>query len=121
MPITAVYGAVITLLVVALGTHVSLGRLRRIDGEALRQRVRVHGNLVESAPLFVVLLAVAEGSGGDARVLHGLGAGFVVARLSHAFGMLRTAGRSVPRFLGISATWTLLSLAAGYAVWVAWT
>ncbi len=120
MPITALYGALVTLLVVVLGFRVSLGRMNRFEAEPLRHRVRVHGNLIESAPLFVVMLGVCELGQAPALLLHGLGAGFVVARLAHAFGLSQSFGRTAPRFFGTAASWTILSVLAGVAVWSHW-
>lgn len=37
MPITALYGALLTLAIVALGYRVSAGRLARLPAETLRQ------------------------------------------------------------------------------------
>ena len=118
MHVTAIYGALLTLMVVALGFRVSQGRLARLADEDLRRRIRVHANLVENAPLFVVMLGVAEQSAGDARVLHGLGAAFLMARLSHAVGLSRFGGRSIPRFLGIVTNWTMMVALSCYALWL---
>lgn len=109
--ITALYAGLLGLLYIVLGGFVVAQRRRARVGigtgsdSALERAVRVHGNFGENAPLFLLLLLVAELSGGAGWLLHALGTAFVLARIGHAFGLARSSGTSAGRFLGTLVTW----------------
>jgi len=117
--ITGLYSALLGLLVVALAARVV--RLRRHyrvgigDGgqPVLARAIRAHGNLIEYAPLLLLLLLIAELSQAlTATWLHVAGGLIVVGRALHAFGLSRSAGTSLGRSLGTALTWlALLGLA----------
>ncbi|MDZ7748589.1 MAG: MAPEG family protein [Halofilum sp. (in: g-proteobacteria)] len=118
-PISALYAAAATLLVVALALNVArLRRARRIGlgsgGDAeLALATRAHGNAVEVVPLALVLLLLLELNGCPPVLLHGLGSALLLARLAHAQGLLvHGGGHSRGRFWGTLATWALLLAAA---------
>ena len=104
--ITAIYAGISGLLLVVLYVRISQRRLATkigvgSGGDAeLEQRVRAHGNLVESAPFALILLYLIEQTGLSSTYIHLLGAAFVIARLAHAQGMSSTTGRSTGRFVG---------------------
>jgi hypothetical protein len=118
LPVTAVYAAFLALVAVLLMLVVV--RLRRQlkvgigDGgsKALSRAIRVHANALENIPLFVILLALFELNGGNAYAAHALGVAFLLARVAHAAGMLRTAGASMGRVLGTGLTVTCLVVLA---------
>ncbi|TLP44896.1 glutathione metabolism protein [Cohaesibacter sp. CAU 1516] len=89
----ALYASLIAFLFLALSVNVVRNRLKlRValgDGgkEAMRQAVRAHGNLAEYAPIFLLLLGLAEYQGLPAWGVHLLGATFLLGRLSHAYGV----------------------------------
>ncbi len=111
VPVTALYGAVSALLTLALGLNVS--RLRgkyntwRGDGghAELAGAIRAHGNNTEHVPLLLVMLLVAELSGGSSTVLHIFGGAVVVSRLLHAVGMY--LGKSAIQIPGALSTYLL--------------
>jgi uncharacterized membrane protein YecN with MAPEG domain len=111
VPVTALYGAVSALLTLALGLNIS--RLRgkynvfRGDGghAELVGAIRAHGNNTEHVPLLLVLLLVAELSGGSSTVLHIFGGAVVVSRLLHAVGMYQ--GKSAIQIPGAVSTYLL--------------
>lgn len=70
----------------------------------LLRRIRVHGNLAENAPLFLILLALVEGTGQWVSVVPIFAAVFVVARLSHMIGLFVSEGANPFRFVGVIAT-----------------
>jgi hypothetical protein len=122
VPVTALYGALSALLLVALGMNVS--RLRgkyqvfRGDGghDELQSAIRVHGNNAEHIPLVLILLLVAELCGGSSVTLHVFGGALVVARLLHALGLTRRlTAAQVPGALG---TYLIEAGLAGYALWL---
>jgi len=91
--ITAIYTALLAVLLIVLSVntiksrqrnHVALGDSEHYD---LQKRVRAHANFTEYAPLFLILLGSLEHLGLSIYILHGLGLLFLVARLSHAYGL----------------------------------
>jgi len=112
--ITGIYAGICGLLLVVLYIRISQRRLATkigvgSGGDAeLEQRVRAHGNLVESAPFALILLYLIEQTGLSSTYIHVLGAAFVIARLAHAQGMSSTTGRSTGRFVGSLGTVILL-------------
>jgi uncharacterized membrane protein YecN with MAPEG domain len=110
VPITAVYASLLAMLVVLLLlVVVKLRRSLRVgigDGgnRDLQRAIRVHGNAIESIPLFLVLLGVYELNSGHPVALHLLGAIFLLSRVMHAWGLLRYAGSSPGRFIGTAGT-----------------
>jgi hypothetical protein len=120
VPVTALYGALNALLTVGLGANVSRVRARfktfRGDGGhvELQAAIRAHGNNVEHVPLALFLLLLAELCGGNSVALHVFGGVLLVARLAHAFGLLKASP--------VQAVGALLTLMVqvGLAVYVLW-
>lgn len=116
--ITALYAGLLGLLYLALcGLVVSHRRRARVGlgtggDTALERAIRVHGNFAEYAPLFLVLLLVAEMNGGVPMLLHVTGAAFFLARIVHAAGLSRSSGISRGRFLGTLVTWAAILVLA---------
>ena len=123
--ITALYAGLLGLLYIALGGFVVAQRRRARIGlgmgsdPALERSVRVHGNFAEYAPLFLVLLLVAELAGAAGTLLHLLGAAFLLARIGHAFGLGRSSGTSAGRFVGTLVTWVAIVVLAVMNIWLA--
>jgi uncharacterized protein len=123
--ITALYAGLLGLLYIALGGFVVAQRRRARIGlgtgsdPALERRVRVHGNFAEYAPLFLVLLLVAELAGAASVLLHLLGAAFLLARIGHAFGLGRSSGTTAGRFFGTLVTWVAIVVVAVVNIWLA--
>jgi hypothetical protein len=68
--------------------------------------MRVHGNLLENAPLVLILLGVAEANGMPVYLLHCVGTAWIVARLLHAIGLTQgKGGYHFGRFWGVLITW----------------
>lgn len=101
------------LLLALLMPIVRLRRGRRIglgdggDRELLR-RIRVHANFVENVPFALLLLALLELSGLDARLVAVLGGVLFLARLLHAQGLAASGGSSFGRLWGTMLTWGVL-------------
>jgi uncharacterized membrane protein YecN with MAPEG domain len=87
--------------------------------EAVLRRMRAHSNYAENMPIFVILLALVELAGGNKWLLWGAGILFILARISHAFGMDKPSLR-IWRMIGMSTSTVLVILLAGYAVLVAY-
>ena len=82
----------------------------------MTRRMRAHGNLIENAPLALLLLGLLEIAGLDARWLWAFGGALLVGRLLHAYGLSRRSGTSPGRFLGMALTWGVLLGEAGVAI-----
>ena len=59
--------------------------------EALQRAVRAQGNLIEYAPIFLILLFIAEYNGAHPHMLYMTATLFMIARLMHgvAFGFMK--------------------------------
>lgn len=119
-PITTIYAALLALLFLVLSGLVVRGRMRhRINlgagaqGE-IERPIRAHANLAEYGPIFILLLLLAELGGAAPGLLHGAGAGFLVARILHGVGLNRTGGPSFGRYYGTLGTWILILALAVY-------
>ncbi len=118
LSLTGVYAALIALLAIGLaGRVVVLRRRLRIGlgsgGEAALERaIRAHGNLVEYAPLALLLMFIIESAGGSRPLLHGLGLALLAGRLLHAWGLSGHAGVSFGRFYGTALTWLMIAVSA---------
>jgi len=121
--ITALYAAVIALLLLAFAARVSFTRLKLGVGigdgghDALARAIRVHGNAVEWTLPVLLLMLVAELNRAAPLLLHACGIALVVARLVHGAGLARRAGISKGRSAGTVVTWVVLVV---LAVWDAW-
>jgi uncharacterized membrane protein YecN with MAPEG domain len=118
--ITALYAALIALLLLVLGMRIS--RFRRhtrigIGGggdPAFERAIRAHGNAVEWSLPVLLLLLVAELNRAAPFLLHVCGIVLIAARMLHAFGLSRATGYSFGRMAGIGMTWLVLVV---LAVW----
>jgi uncharacterized protein len=120
VPVTALYGAVNAIFNVVLAGNVSRnrGRSKVFVGvgadEGLTRANRAHGNNSEYVALAVVMLMIAELSGGGSTVLHVFGGTLTLARLLHAHGMFANV---VPtRAAGATLTWLTIVGLAVYAL-----
>lgn len=118
---TTLYGAslglwlvILSLRVIALRGGPGLGWLRfgHSGDDALPRAIRAQGNLTEYAPMFVILMFVAESGGVSSFSLHYYGGTFLLGRLMHGVCMgfmsksvfLRSGGTTLTllALLGIS-------------------
>jgi uncharacterized membrane protein YecN with MAPEG domain len=117
---TAVFVAVFQMI---LTLYVARGRGKYATGlgdgghPGLLTRMRIHGNLAENAPLFLILLGLVEASGHWTALVPWYAAAFVIARLCHALGLTISSGASPFRFVGVIGTVAaILGLAALLAI-----
>ena len=110
--VTGITAALLGLLHVILAGYVIASRLKNGvslgDGGnyELNQRIRMHGNLAENAPIFLILLGLVELTGAHPLIVGCLGPAFFVCRLSQAFGLspAQPAGTNPFRFAGTSGS-----------------
>jgi uncharacterized membrane protein YecN with MAPEG domain len=86
------------------------------DGQQpeLIKAIRIHGSFAEYVPLLLVIMLIAEQQHVAGWQLHVLGGLTLGGRLLHLVGLLQTSGTSIPRVLGMVATFTALLLGAGF-------
>lgn len=119
--ITGMYAALCGLLLIVLYLRVSQRRLATkigigSGGDAiLEQRIRAHGNFIESVPITLILLYLFEQSGVAALYVHTFGVLLVVARIGHAQGLSSTGGRSAGRFYGSIGT---VAIVSALSIWL---
>lgn len=115
--VIGISAALLGLTLVVLSIQVVIIRRReRIgvgtgDSMPLRLAVRVHANFIEYVPMALILIFLLQRNG-DAILAAYLAAALVIARLLHAFGLSRSAGTSVGRFIGTALTWVVLLTAS---------
>ena len=116
LSITAIYAAILALIILALGVNVTMHRVKlRIslgDGgnPQMLRMIRLHANAVEYVPIAVVLMAIYEINGGWHWALHVVGIALVAGRLIQTAGMWTTDVAGAGRKVGQSLT--TLSIAA---------
>lgn len=124
LPVTLVTAAAAAIINLWLAFSVSSRRMASKvmlgDGgdPGLQARTRAHANFVEYAPFVLVLVAAIELARGPQWWLWALASAFLLARLAHGLGMMRS---SVPlRGGGAMATWVVMAALAIWALDIAW-
>jgi uncharacterized membrane protein YecN with MAPEG domain len=124
VPVSAVFAAILGLLLIFLSLLVSRHRLKLKQGLGVSEdidfqaTVRAHANLVEYAPMGLIMLAVAELNGVPGALIYWTGMGFVVGRLLHAFGMINgRGGPHIARMAGILLTWLAIVVLSLLLMW----
>lgn len=108
--VTAATAAFVAVLQMLLLLTVARGRGTYQTGlgdgghPGLLRRIRMHGNLAENAPIFLILLALVEASGQRPQAVPLFAAGFIVARLSHIVGLSIGSGANIFRLIGVLGT-----------------
>lgn len=114
LPITLTIAGAAALVNIWLGIRV--GRVRTAEkisigdggNPRLAARMRAHANFAEYTPFVLILIAAIELARGTSLWLWIVGAGFILARIAHAFGM---DGLGKARMVGTLVTLaTLLGL-----------
>ncbi len=120
--ITAFYAGVIGLLLLALSYRVVSNRRRaRVslgsgDDPGLERAIRAQGNLIEYAPMALLLMALVETGGASPWLVHGCGGILVASRVLHAVGLMGQRSVSTGRKLGIAGTWLVLLVLSVVAI-----
>ena len=114
--VTAATAGALGIWHVALMLLVGAGRVKFKTGlgdggnEALARRIRMHGNLTENGPLFLMLLGLVELSGRSQHLVMAIGPLVVLLRVCHAFGLSMHFGPGPNAFRAIGAAGTTLSI-----------
>lgn len=118
LEVTGYTAIALTVLMIPLAINISMRRfvLGKAQGdigaasigdagdEILRRRIRAFGNLIEYAPMCVILLALLENTSAPANLLWSVSGLVVFGRLIHALGMLLMQNPA-PRALGMAMTY----------------
>jgi uncharacterized membrane protein YecN with MAPEG domain len=112
LPITGVFAAVTGILLLFLSAVVVKYRIKYgkdmgiTEDRDFEAAVRAHGNLVEYAPLTLLMLGIAELNGVSSGFIYWIGLAFVLGRILHAWGMYQgQGGPHKARMVGILLTW----------------
>ena len=114
MEITLLYASLLTILTIFLAIKVGMNRVETNimtgEGESsmLLQSVRAHGNLIEYAPLALILLALLEMQNVSDLTLHLCGSLFFLARILHAYGVTISRESTPYRLVGALGTWLIM-------------
>tara|TARA_B100000925_G_C21830471_1_gene396943 strand:- start:320 stop:730 length:411 start_codon:yes stop_codon:yes gene_type:complete len=115
--ITLFYAGSLTILALILAfltgrrrfkteTNLGLG-----DDFGMLQITRAHGNLIENAVFFIILSFLLETVGGVSSITTiVLGDLFLLARISHAYGITRPEAKSVFRAIGTLVSVIVLAI-----------
>ena len=106
----AALGILNVILVVYVGMARAKYKVHLGDGgyDALNRRVRMHGNLAENAPIFLILLGLAELTGRYHMTVAILGPLFVLFRIIHPIGLSTVMAKRPNPFRGIGALGTVI-------------
>jgi uncharacterized membrane protein YecN with MAPEG domain len=121
--ITALYGAILALIIVALGINVTVHRVKLSvplgDGgnPQMLRMIRLHGNAVEYIPLALVLQLAYEINGGWHSALLVIGIALVAGRLIQTWAMWSTEIAGPGRGTGQTLTWLSIAVLAVLNLW----
>ena len=124
MEITLLYTSLLTILAIFLALRNGLirGKTKTMLGEGdsseLLQSIRAHGNLMEHAPIALILLLLVEMQGVEDWKLHLLGSSFFLCRILHAYGITISRESTPYRVVGALGSWVLMLGMSVYGIYV---
>jgi len=124
MEITLLYTSLTTILAIFLAFRVGVSRgktntlLGEGDSSELLQSIRSHGNLMEHAPIALVLLLLLELQGVTDWKLHLLGSSFFLCRILHAYGISISRESTPYRLVGALGSWVLMLGMSVYGIYI---
>lgn len=124
MEITLLYTSLITILSIFLAFKVGITRgktntlLGEGDSSELLQSIRSHGNLMESAPITLILLLMLEMQSVADWKLHLIGSSFFLFRILHAYGISISRESTPYRVVGALGSWVLMLGMSIYGVYI---
>jgi hypothetical protein len=128
LPITSLIAALLGVLAVPLSIYVTLQRVRvgKATGELpaaafgphpevkLTAAIRAHGNLMEYAPMGLVLIGLAEANDAQTAWLLPVALAFAAGRWLHAFAMLTNPYPPALRGIAMVTTYVAMGAPAVY-------
>jgi uncharacterized protein len=119
--ITSIYAAILAVMMIALSAHISMMRAKTntsiLDGgnKDLAVRIRRHGNFVESVPMILLLMALAELDGTGKTWLHASGILLIAGRILHAYGLQYDKATIIRILGGMASTIAMLIMVGNIA------
>lgn len=113
-PVTTAYAVILSIMLIGLAINVTVNRAKLGvpigDGNnpKMVRMIRIHGNAAEYIPIGLFLMLLYEISGGSHIALHITGAGLVVGRVLHAWGLWSTTAPTFGRIVGPTLTWVVI-------------
>ena len=124
MEITLLYTSLITIFAIflALRNGVIRGKTKTMLGDGgsseLLQSMRAHGNLMEHAPIALILLLLLEMQGVVDWKLHLIGSTFFLCRILHAYGISISRESTPYRVVGALGSWVLMMGMSIYGIYI---
>lgn len=121
--IASFYAAILALLYIFLTFYVVQGRYKYKVGlgdggvPALTQRIRMHGNFAEFAPIALILLFMVDYTKFSPLTVHILGIMLLLGRCAHAFGIHTSPVASAGRMAGMILTLLMILISALLLLW----
>lgn len=118
MPITLIAASLIGILIIYLSIGVVKERQRTKtsigDGgdDKLHHAIRAHANLLEYAPMALILFGLLETNGANQWLMIGLASFFVVGRYMHGLTFGKLATINPYRIMGTLFTWLTILIAS---------
>ena len=122
--LTGLYACALTAVFIALQYNVILRRgaakisINYNDDMVLAEKIRRHGNFIETVPLALILMASAESVGASAVWLHAIGALLLIGRVLHPLGLKHDVMVSPLRIAGTMATQFSMFTSVACIVWL---
>jgi uncharacterized membrane protein YecN with MAPEG domain len=128
MAITLITSSIIGILLVLLSFNVGRWRIKTKTnlgaGESMELQcaIRAQGNLIEYAPIALILIGLLEFNHANHFLVLGLGVTFVIARIAHGYGLGFTPnGKSIFRMIGTILTMSTLLIASIFGLVIAYS
>lgn len=118
MPITLTTASLLGLLLIYLSFDVAKtrGKTKTDLGDGgnpdMLRAIRAQGNLVEYAPMGVILIGLLEYHNTNQWLLIALASFFMLGRFMHGLMLGKVDGRNPYRFYGTIFTWTVMIIAS---------
>lgn len=86
------------------------------DDGILQRQVRAHSNFTEYVPLGLLLIIALELMNSASVLIWFLGSCLTIARIAHAWGLIKTYGPSPGRAFGFFLTWFVYLVGSGACI-----
>jgi hypothetical protein len=122
--ITGLYAAIFALIQIKFTLNVAMRRkgakISLGDGgdDTLNRKIRAHGNFVETVPMALFLMGIAELSGAPFWSIHVLGGLMLIGRILHYSAIVTGTGYGKNRMYGMMLTFLVYVLGAGLCLWL---
>ena len=122
IPVTSIFALCFTLLIIFLAIQVVRNRRKYkigygdAENKDLCKAISAHSNAVENIPLALLLLLMLEVNQLSSTLLIAFGSALLLARIIHAFGLLKTVYVSFGRTYGTMLTWLIMIVMAALNV-----